>query len=94
MSHQERALRIRVSKDDGDKVNMTVPLGIAKLLRFGGIAKALKKHNDIDVDDILDEIDEIPDGKVLDVVDEKTGDHVEIFVETSEPVAAEATTAG
>lgn len=82
MTEQKRALRIRVSKDEGDKVNMTVPLGLAKVLRFGGIAKALKKHNDIDIDEILGEIDEIPDGKIVDVIDEKSGDHVEIYVET------------
>ena len=82
MSEEKRVLRIRVSKDEGEKVNITVPMGLAKLLRFGGIAKALK-HSDIDVDDILDEIDEIPDGKVVDVVDEKSGDHVEIYVETA-----------
>ena len=83
MSDKKRVLRIRVTKDEKDeKVNITLPLGLAKLAKLGGFANQLKKTHEIDVDEILDHIEETPDGKIIDVVDDKSGDHVEIFVET------------
>jgi hypothetical protein len=95
MSDQKRVLRVRVTKDgNDDKVNITLPLGVAKLMRFGPIATELRKQN-IDIDALLDDIDEIEDGKVIDVTDEKSGDHVEIFVETRVGAKTpEETTAG
>ena len=81
MSKEKRVLRVQVTKDGDPKVNIRVPLGLAKLARIGGVQDALKKR-DIDIDEILDEIEDTPDGKIVDVVDEKSGDHVEIYIET------------
>jgi hypothetical protein len=82
MSDKKRVLRIRVSKEGkGDTVNVTLPFGVAKLIRFGPIAHQLKKQ-DIDIDDLLEDLDDLDDGKVIDVTDDKSGDHVEIYVET------------
>ena len=95
MSDKKRVLRIHVtSVGKDDKVNITLPFGVAKLIRFGPIANELRKQ-DIDIDELLDDLDDLEDGKVIDVTDEKSGDHVEIFVE-SRPVAKSPveTTAG
>ena len=83
MSDRKRVLRIHVSHDTkDDKVNITLPLGLARLAKLGGIAEQLEKKHHIDLDEILDDLDETPDGKIIDVIDEKSGDHIEIYVET------------
>ena len=83
MSDRKRVLRIHVSKDEKDeKVNITLPLGLAKLVRLGGIAETLKTRHGIDVDELLEDVEDMDDGKIVDVIDEKSGDHVEIFLET------------
>ena len=83
MSDKKRVLRIRVTKDEKDeKVNITLPLGLAKIAKLGGFADQLNRTHGLDIDKILDEIEDTPDGKIIDVIDDKSGDHVEIFVET------------
>ena len=95
MSDKKRVLRIHVTKPGkDDTVNVTLPFGVAKLIRFGPIANELRKQN-VDIDELLDDLDSIDDGKVIDVTDEKSGDHVEIFVETrAEAKTPQETTAG
>ena len=95
MSDKKRVLRIHVTEDGkNDKVNITLPFGVAKLIRFGPIANSLRKQ-DIDIDELLDDLDQLEDGKIIDVTDEKSGDHVEIFVETRAAAKTPAeTTAG
>ena len=82
MSDRKRVLRIHVTEGDDDKVNITVPLGLARLAKIGGLAKKLEERHGIDLEEILEDIEEAPDGKMIDVLDEKSGDHVEIFIET------------
>lgn len=90
MSGNKRVLRIRVTHGDEQKVNITVPLGLARFARMGGIADKLSAQHGIDLDEIIRGIEGSPDGKMVDIVDEKSGDHVEIYVET--PGAAHADT--
>ena len=82
MSDRKRVLRIHVADATKQKVNITVPLGLARLAKIGGIADQLKDRHGIDLDEILDDIEDTPDGKMIDVLDEKSGDHVEIYIET------------
>jgi len=95
MSDKKRVLRIHVTKPGkNDTVNITLPFGVAKLIRFGPVAEQLRK-SDIDIDELLEDLDQLDDGKVIDVTDEKSGDHVEIFVETRVGAKTpEETTAG
>jgi len=88
MTDQKRFLRIHVSGHDQDKVNIRIPLAIAKLAGLGGIAGKLSTEHGIDVAAILRGIDETPDGKIVDIVDEKKGDHVEIYIETQASAVA------
>ena len=86
MSDSKRVLRIHVTDGDKEKVNIRIPLGLAKLAGLGGFAGKISEEQGIDVGEILRSIDETPDGKIIDVVDEQKGEHVEVFVET--PAAA------
>lgn len=82
MPDRKRVLRIHVAQPDKQKVNIAVPIGLARLAKLGGIGELLKSRHAVDLDEILGEIDELPDGKMIDIVDDKTGDHVEIYIET------------
>ena len=82
MSDAKRVLRIHVAEGGKDKVNVRIPLALAKLAGLGGIADKVSKEQGINIGEILRGLDETPDGKIIDVVDEQKGEHVEIFVET------------
>ena len=82
MSDAKRVLRIHVTEGDKEKVNIRIPLSLAKLAGIGGIADKLTAEHGIKMSEILREIDALPDEKIVDVVDEQKGDHVEIYVET------------
>jgi hypothetical protein len=84
MFGSKRIVRIRVTEGDKKKVNIAVPLGIARVARLGGVADQLSKQHGIDLEEFLTGIEESPDGKLIDVVDDKTGEHVEIYLETPE----------
>ncbi len=73
-----RVLRIRVTEGGRQRVNVSVPVSLARLGRIRGVAAKLERRFGIDLDELLTEIRAI--GKVVDVVDED-GDRVEIFVE-------------
>jgi hypothetical protein len=93
MSENKRVLRIRVTEGNKQKVNITVPLGLARLALIGGIAGQISKRHGIDLDEVLRGIEESPDGKMVDVIDEKSGDHVQIYVETLGTADADTTNA-
>lgn len=82
MSTNGRVLRIHITNGEKTKVNLTVPLGLAKLARLGGVAGKLAAQQGVDLEAILDGIEESPDGTLVDVDDAKSGDHVEISLET------------
>jgi hypothetical protein len=92
MSSSTRVLRIRVSKRGEPKVTIGVPLGLARFVRVGGVADQISARYGIDLDEILRGIEELPDGKIVDVVDEKSGDHVEISLEMTGAVEADTPT--
>ncbi len=85
MPESRRVLRIRVSEGTKEKVNIRIPLSLAKVVGIGGIGKKIAEEEGIDLPEIMRKIDEIEDGKIVDVVDEEKGDHVEVFVETQVP---------
>ncbi len=74
---QARLLRIRVTEGGRQKVNMTVPLSLARLGRVAGLSRVVGQFG-IDLRDVAREVLSV--GKIVDVVDED-GDRVEIFVE-------------
>jgi hypothetical protein len=82
MTLDERVLRIRVTHENTPKVTVRVPLGIARLARAGGFLDQLSTRNGIDLDAIFRTIEDMPNAKIIDVIDEKSGDHVEVFIES------------
>jgi hypothetical protein len=94
MSDRKRVLHIRVSDGTKQKVNIAVPLGLAKLARIGGVADQLSSQHGIDLDEILKGIESSDDGPIIDVIDEKSGEHVEVSLETLGVTSPEEATPG
>jgi len=88
MSDAKRVLRVRVTAGAREKVNVRIPLGLAKAVGLGGIGKKIAEEHGIDLPEIMRKVDELEDGKIVDVVDEQKGDHVEVFVESQVPAEA------
>lgn len=76
-----RMLRIRVTEGGRQKVNIAVPLAVARLGRIGGLSSQLTSRFGLDLHHILRDLDVSAGGKIVDVVDEEGGDRVEIYVE-------------
>jgi SHOCT-like protein len=76
-----RILRIRVTEDGEQKVNVAIPLAIARIgkmkLASSGLVRGHLGKFGIDLDELLRNVD-YP-GKIVDVADDD--DRVEIFVE-------------
>ncbi len=76
-----RMLRIRVTEGGEQKVNIAIPLAIARVgkmkLGSSGLVRGHLAKFGIDLDDMLRQVD-IP-GQIVDIADDD--DHVEIFVE-------------
>jgi hypothetical protein len=77
-----RWLRIRVT-DAGSgrqKVNVNIPMGLVNVgLKMG--AKFAPDIDGLDVQQITEAINTGMTGKIIDVVDDEDGEHVEIYVE-------------
>lgn len=73
-----RTLRIRVTEGGRQKVNVAIPLGLARLGRIGGFADKMAHQFGIDLREIVRDVQSA--GKVIDVVGD-SGDRVEIYVE-------------
>lgn len=72
-----RVVRIRISENGKQKVNMAIPLSLAQLGRVGGLSRMVGRFG-IDLRDIAREVQST--GKIVDIADEG-GDRVEIYVE-------------
>lgn len=75
-----RVLRIRVSENGKPKVNVAIPLAIARIgkVKLGaGLVSAHLQKFGLDLDQLLKEVETA--GRIVDINDEK--DRVEIFVE-------------
>ncbi|HHV55430.1 MAG TPA: hypothetical protein GXX55_08295 [Firmicutes bacterium] len=79
---QSRFLRVRVLSSDGDKVNVNIPLSLAKLaMKFiPGEARARMEEQNIDLDSIVAAIEEGAEGKIVEL-SSGDGDLVEVYVE-------------
>jgi hypothetical protein len=81
LSGRGRILRIRVTEDGEQKVNVAIPLAIARVgkmkLASSGLVRGHLGKFGIDLDELLKSVD-FP-GKIVDIADDE--DRVEIFVE-------------
>lgn len=79
---QGRWLQMRVTDTDTGKVrvNVRLPLGVVKAgLKMG--MRFVPEAEGLDKEELLEAIDGGMIGKVFDLVDEKDGEHVEVFIE-------------
>ena len=78
-----RMLRVRIEDEGKTKVNVNLPLSLAKVaLKF--IPKDARKElldQDINIDEIISSITESTIGKIVDIQDEGNNTKVEVFVE-------------
>jgi hypothetical protein len=75
-------LRVRVTDtvSGKTKVNVNLPLGLMDAgLRIG--AQYAPELQDMDLAQLVNEVKSGVSGKIIDVVDEEDGEHVEIFIE-------------
>ena len=79
---EARFLRVRVTHADSGKVkvNVNIPMSLVNVgLRMG--ARFAPDLEGIDFDEIVEAIQLGERGKVVDVEDEESGEHIEVFVE-------------
>lgn len=77
-----RWFRVRVTdmKSGRNKVNVNIPFGLVNVgLKMG--ARFAPEMDSVDFDELMEAVRSGKQGKVLDVMDEEGGEHVEIFVE-------------
>jgi len=82
LSRSGKWLQMRVTDTDTGKirVNVRLPLGVVKAglkmgMRFVPEAEGLNKE------ELLNAIEQGSAGKVFDLIDEKDGEHIEVFIE-------------
>lgn len=87
--YMDRMLKVRVTSEAGDKVNVNLPLRLIKVALKSGIniasaipesAKYVKDINTLDVDLILKAIDEELSGPIVEV-ESQNGDKVSVVIE-------------
>lgn len=78
-----KMLRVRIDDEGKTKVNVNIPLALAKVaLKF--IPKDARKElldQDINIDEIISSITDTTVGKIVDIQDENSNTKVEVFVE-------------
>lgn len=79
-----KVIRIHVREGDKTKVNVNVPLELARIAVKFIPMKALREHGvseQLDIEEVLRLLDEGLEGKIVDIQDESSGTTVEISVE-------------
>ncbi len=79
---EARWFRVRVTDAETgrSKVNVNIPMGLVNVgMRMG--AKFIPEDTDIDLEEIFEQIRSGAQGKIVEVIDDESGEHVEIFVE-------------
>jgi hypothetical protein len=77
-----RWFRVRVTDlDTGrNKVNVNIPMGLVNVgMKMG--ARFVPDTANVDFDEIAEQIRSGAHGKILEVIDEEDGEHIEIFIE-------------
>ncbi len=77
-----RLLRVRITdlKTGKTKVNVNIPMGLVNVgIKLG--ARFTPAHADVDYEEIMEAIKGGASGKLVDVEDVESGEHVEVWVE-------------
>jgi hypothetical protein len=79
---EARWFRVRVSDPETgrSKVNVNIPIGLVNVgVKMG--ARFIPEDADIDIEELFEQIRSGAHGKIMEVIDEDSGEHVEIFIE-------------
>jgi hypothetical protein len=79
---EARWFRVRVTDSESgrSKVNVNIPMGLVNVgMRMG--ARFIPEDADIDLEELFEQIRGGAHGKIVEVIDDETGEHVEIFIE-------------
>jgi hypothetical protein len=77
-----RWFRVRVTDAETgrSKVNVNIPMGLVNVgVRMG--ARFIPESSGIDLEDLLEQIRSGAHGKIVEVLDDESGEHIEIFIE-------------
>ncbi len=77
-----RWFRVRVTDaaTGKSKVNVNIPMGLVNVgMRMG--ARFIPEDADIDLEEIFEQIRSGAQGKIVEVIDDESGEYVEIFIE-------------
>jgi hypothetical protein len=77
-----RWFRVRVTDAETgkSKVNVNIPMGLVNVgMRMG--ARFIPEDADIDLEEVFEQIRSGAQGKIVEVIDDESGEHVEIFIE-------------
>ena len=77
-----RWFRVRVTDaaTGKSKVNVNIPMGLVNVgLKMG--ARFVPENSDIDLEEVFEQIRSGAHGKIVEVTDDESGEHVEIFIE-------------
>lgn len=79
---EARWFRVRVTDVDSgkSKVNVNIPMGLVNVgMKMG--ARFIPEDADIDLEELFEQIRSGAHGKIVEVIDDESGEHVEIFIE-------------
>ena len=82
LSGKGKTFRVRVTDTDSNKarVNVTLPLQLIHFAMKTG-AKFTPELDGVDMEELYEAIQGGASGKLVDIVDEEDGEHVEVFIE-------------
>lgn len=81
-SRKPRLLLVKVVEDGRPTVNVKVPIGVAKVgMKLARAFSPEVREAEVDWDEVMDVIETIEDGKLVEVDDEKNHKTVEVWVE-------------
>jgi hypothetical protein len=82
---KKKYLKIRVFDSEGgkSKVNVSLPLGLVRMISkiIPHSAKMELDNKNIDLEEILSAVENVEDGKILEVQDDEDNERVEIVIE-------------
>jgi hypothetical protein len=77
-----RWFRVRVTDTESgkNKVNINIPMGLVNVgMKMG--ARFVPENSDINLEELFEQIRSGAHGKIIEVIDDESGEHVEIFIE-------------
>jgi translation elongation factor EF-1beta len=73
-------VRVTDTESGKNKVNINIPMGLVNVgMKMG--ARFVPENSDINLEELFEQIRSGAHGKIIEVIDDESGEHVEIFIE-------------